>query len=195
MTRARALVAAGLAAAIFALVAAFLLSTMRSPDKPMIGGPFRLKSQTGEIVDSAALKGRPYALFFGFTHCPEICPTTMMDMQRLMDRLGPAAKDFKVYFVSVDPERDTPEVLRSYLASFEPHMVGLTGTPEEIAAVAKEFRAYFKKVPTGGGDYTMDHTALVYLMDAKGEFESVLGHQEEEARALAKMRALLRIPG
>ncbi len=161
----------------------------------MIGGPFRLKSQTGEIIDSAALKGRPYALFFGFTHCPEICPTTMMDMQRLIDKLGLPAKDFKVFFVSVDPERDTPEVLRSYLASFEPHVVGLTGTPEEIAAVAKEFRAYYKKVPTGGGDYTMDHTALVYLMDAKGAFENVLGYQEEEARALTKMRALLRISG
>lgn len=195
MTRARVLVAAGAAAAVLALVAAFLLSTMRSPDKPMIGGPFRLKSQTGEIVDSVALKGRPYALFFGFTHCPEICPTTMMDMQRLIDRLGPAGKDFRVFFVSVDPERDTPEVLRSYLASFEPHVVGLTGTPEEIAAVAKAFRAYYKKVPTGGGDYTMDHTALVYLMDAKGAFENVLGYQEEEGRALTKMRALLRVSG
>ena len=127
-------------------------------------------------------------LFFGFTHCPEICPTTMMDMQRLIDRLGPAGKDFRVFFVSVDPERDTPEVLRSYLASFEPHVVGLTGTPEEIAAVAKAFRAYYKKVPTGGGDYTMDHTALVYLMDREGKFVAPFNVKRPPADAAEELR-------
>lgn len=160
-------------------------------DKPLIGGPFRLKSQTGEIVSSAALEGRPYAIFFGFTRCPEICPTTMMDMQRLLDRLGPEANDFRVYFVSVDPERDTPEVLRSFLSSFDPRIVGLTGTPVEIAGIAKAFGVYYRKTPLSGDDYTMDHSAFVYLMDARGTYADSLGYQENEDRALAKLSALL----
>jgi protein SCO1 len=188
----RLLMVAGTVLAVLAMVAAIVLMGTKGGDAPFIGGPFRLESQTGEIVDSAELKGRAYAIFFGFTHCPEVCPTTMLDMQRLFDRLGPEAKDFKVYFVSVDPERDTPEVLRSYLAAFEPHMVGLTGTPDQIAKIARDFRVYYKKIPTGGGDYTMDHTAVVYLMDRNGEFADALAYQEQEDRALSKMRALLR---
>jgi protein SCO1 len=188
----RILLAVGTAFAVLAFIVAIMLATTNTGDRPLIGGPFRLKSQVGEIVDSAQLKGRPYAIFFGFTRCPEICPTTMMDMQRLVGRLGPEAKDFRVYFVSVDPERDTPEILRSYLSSFEPHVVGLTGTPDEIAQVAKAFRVYYRRVPTSDGDYTMDHTAAVYLMDAGGGFADALAYQENEDRALAKLRALLR---
>jgi protein SCO1 len=191
MKRERILIGSIAAVAAIFLLVAVLLSRSGSNSTIAIGGPFHLRSQTGEIVDSNALKGRPYAIFFGFTHCPEICPTTMMDMARLLERAGPRAKDFKVYFVSVDPERDTPEVLRSYLSSFEPHMVGLTGTPEEIAQVAKEFRVYYKKVPTTGGDYTMDHTAVVYLMGADGKFANALGFQEPEDRALAKLKSLM----
>lgn len=175
------------------IVLAVALLRPREIDRQIVGGPFRLKSQTGQIIDGGALKGAPYAIFFGFTHCPEICPTTMMDMQRLIDRLGPQAKDFKVYFVSVDPERDTPEILRSYLGAFEPYMVGLTGSPDEIAAVAKTFRVYYRKVPTSDGDYTMDHSAVVYLMGADGKFVDFVGYQEPESRALAKLRALLGI--
>lgn len=156
-----------------------------------IGGPFRLKDQNGQIVDSETLKGKPYAIFFGFTHCPEICPTTMTDMAALMGKLGDGAKGFKIYFVSVDPERDTPEKLRSYLGSFEPHMIGLTGTPDEIATVAKEFRVYYRKVPLDGGDYTMDHSAFVYLMGKDGAFRNVIGYQEKPDRALEKLKTLL----
>ena len=180
------------AAALAAVALAGLLYfTAGGPQATAIGGPFRLKSQTGEMIDSAALKGRPYAIFFGFTHCPEICPTTMADMAALMARLGPEAKDFRIYFVSVDPERDTPEVLRSYLASFEPNVVGLTGTPDEIAKVAKEFRVYYRKVPLDGGDYTMDHSAFVYLMGKDGGFRSVIGYQEKPDRALDKLKTLI----
>jgi protein SCO1 len=187
----RLLLIAGAVVAVAAIVAAIVL-TLSGGAAPFVGGPFRLKSQTGEIVDSAHLKGRPYAIFFGFTHCPEVCPTTMLDMQRLLDRLGPEAKDFKVYFVSVDPERDTPEVLRSYLAAFEPHMVGLTGTPDQIAKIARDFRVYYKKIPTRDGDYTIDHTAVVYLMDRNGGFADALAYQEPEDRAFSKVKALLR---
>ena len=180
------------AAALAAVALAGLLYfTAGGPQATAIGGPFRLKDQNGRIVDTVALKGKPYAIFFGFTHCPEICPTTMADMAALMARLGPEAKDFRIYFVSVDPERDTPEVLRSYLASFEPNVVGLTGTPDEIAKVAKEFRAYYRKVPLDGGDYTMDHSAFVYLMGKDGGFRSVIGYQEKPDRALNKLKTLI----
>ncbi|HRY05437.1 MAG TPA: SCO family protein [Beijerinckiaceae bacterium] len=180
------------AAALAAVALAGLLYfTAGGPQATAIGGPFRLKDQNGRIVDTVALKGKPYAIFFGFTHCPEICPTTMADMAALMARLGPEAKDFRIYFVSVDPERDTPEVLRSYLASFEPNVVGLTGTPDEIAKVAKEFRVYYRKVPLDGGDYTMDHSAFVYLMGKDGGFRSVIGYQEKPDRALDKLKTLI----
>jgi len=180
--------AAALAAVAFAGLMYF---TSSGPHAPAIGGPFRLKSQTGEVVDSAALKGKPYAIFFGFTHCPEICPTTMVDMAALMAKLGDEAKGFKIYFVSVDPERDTPDVLRNYLSSFEPHVIGLTGAPDEIADIARKFRIYYRKVPLDGGDYTMDHSAFVYLMGKDGGFRNVIGYQEKPDRALEKLKTLI----
>lgn len=180
--------AAALAAVAFAGLMYF---TSGGPHAPAIGGPFRLKSQTGEVVDSAALKGKPYAIFFGFTHCPEICPTTMVDMAALMAKLGDEAKGFKIYFVSVDPERDTPDVLRNYLSSFEPHVIGLTGAPDEIADIARKFRIYYRKVPLDGGDYTMDHSAFVYLMGKDGGFRNVIGYQEKPDRALEKLKTLI----
>ncbi len=178
------------AAAAVVLVAALLYVTVGSK-AGSIGGPFRLRSATGELVDSVSLKGKPYAIFFGFTHCPEICPTTMMDMAALMARLGDEAKGLRIFFVSVDPDRDTPAVLRDYLAAFEPHVVGLTGTPDEIAQVAKEFRVYYRKVRLTGDDYTMDHSAFVYLMGSDGNFFDVLGYQEAPDRALAKLKRLI----
>ncbi|MFO1114271.1 MAG: SCO family protein [Beijerinckiaceae bacterium] len=187
----RILLAFGTVAGALAFFAAILVTMTGGRDRPAIGGPFRLKSHIGETIDSVALKGHPYAVFFGFAGCPEVCPTTMLDMQRLLDRMGPPAQNFRVYFVSVDPERDTPEMLRYFLASFAPYIVGLTGTPAEIAGMAKSFGAYYRKVPTTGGDYTMDHSAFVYLMDATGNYVESIGYQEPEDRALAKLRALL----
>ncbi len=172
------------------LVAASFFGREQAP-AVAIGGPFRLMSQDGEILDSERLKGKPYGVFFGFTRCPEICPTTMMDMSALLNELGDKAKDFHLYFVSVDPERDTPAVLRDFLGSFEPKVTGLTGTPEEIAAIAKSFRVYYRKVPLEGGGYTMDHTAMVYLMDGEGRFAGVIPYQEDRAVSLKKLRFLL----
>ena len=159
--------------------------------RPAVGGPFQLVSQDGAIFDSARLNGKPYALFFGYTQCPDVCPTTLTDMAELLAELGPVARDFRILFVTIDPERDTPQVLRDYLASFEPHVTGLTGSAQQIADVAKSFRVYYKKVPLAGGGYTMDHTAIVYLMNAKGEFAGALSYQEDHALALKKMRRLL----
>jgi protein SCO1/2 len=135
-----------------------------------IGGPFQLKDQTGQTVTEASLKGKPTLIFFGFTHCPDICPTSLFEMSELLKALGSDADKVNAVFVSVDPERDTPAVMKDYLGSFDPHLRGLTGDPDAVAKMISAYRVYAKKVPLKDGDYTMDHTALIYLMDRNGRF-------------------------
>jgi len=135
-----------------------------------IGGPLNLEDQNGEPFTDAQMKGRPFLVFFGFTHCPDICPTTLFDMSQMMKALGPDADRTSALFITVDPERDTPKVLKDYLSNFDPHLRGLTGDRAQIDAAIKEYRVYAKKVPLENGDYTMDHTAVVYLMDKGGRF-------------------------
>ncbi len=135
-----------------------------------IGGPFNLEDQNGKPFTDAQMKGRPFLVFFGFTHCPDICPTTLFDMSQMMKALGPDAGRVGALFISVDPDRDTPQVLKDYLSNFDPHLRGLTGSQAQIDAAIKEYRVYAKKVPLENGDYTMDHTAIVYLMDKDGRF-------------------------
>ena len=135
-----------------------------------IGGPFRLVDQNGHAFSDQDLKGKAFLVFFGFTHCPDVCPTTLFEISEIMRNLGPEADRTAALFISVDPERDTPEAMKDYLASFDPHLRGLTGDAAALAAVAKAYRVYYKKVPLEGGDYTMDHTAIVYLMDKNGRF-------------------------
>jgi len=135
-----------------------------------IGGPFQLVDQDGRAVSDKDFRGKPFLVFFGFTHCPDVCPTTLFEVSEVMRRLGPDADRTAALFITVDPERDTPEKLKDYLSSFDPHLRGITGAPDKVAAVAKEYRVYFKKVPTDGADYTMDHTAIVYLMGKDGHF-------------------------
>lgn len=135
-----------------------------------IGGPFTLVNQDGQTVTERDFAGMPYLAFFGFTHCPDICPTTLQQISDVLAAMGPKADRLKVAFVTVDPERDRPDTLKTYLSSFDPRIVGLTGSPEQVAAAVKTFRAYAKKVPGQGNDYTMEHTALVYLMDAQNGF-------------------------
>lgn len=157
-----------------------------------IGGPFKLAASSGDVVDSDQLKGKPFAVFFGFTHCPEVCPTTLYEMSNALGKLGDDGKDLKVYFVTVDPERDTTEFLKNYLTSFDPRIVGLRPTPEQLPEVAKSYRVFYEKVPTEGGDYTMNHTALVYLMDREGRFFGTLDYEEKPDVRLAKLRRLLK---
>jgi protein SCO1/2 len=137
-----------------------------------VGGPFHLTNQDGRTVTDQDFKGKPFLVFFGFTHCPEVCPTTLFEISEVLRKLGPAADRTRALFITVDPERDTPAALKDYLSSFDSHLAGLTGDPASIAAVAKAYRVYYKKVPLDGGDYTMDHTAIVYLMDKQGHFVS-----------------------
>lgn len=156
-----------------------------------IGGPFRLTTQDGTMLTEADLKGRPFAVFFGFTHCPEVCPTTLWEISEALKALGPKAEGLKVLFVSVDPERDTPELLKRYLQSFDPRIIGLTGSNADIEAIAKAYRVYWRKVPTQDGDYTMDHTATVYLMDGTGAFAGTVSYQEQSEVLIAKLGKLL----
>jgi protein SCO1/2 len=156
-----------------------------------IGGPFRLASANGGVVDSQDLAGKPYAVFFGFTRCPEVCPTTMAEMSAALTELGDEGKDLRVFFVTVDPERDTAEFLKDYLSSFDPRIEALVPTAEELAAMARSFRAYYAKSPTSDGGYTMDHTATVFLMNRQGKLASTISYGEEQATRMAKLRKLL----
>jgi protein SCO1/2 len=160
-------------------------------EAPAIGGPFRLTAQDGTILDSKDLAGKPYAVFFGFTHCPEVCPTTLSELSYAFDDLGEEAGDLTVLFITVDPERDTPQVLNDYVSSFTGRIIGLSGTPEEIADVAKKFKAYYEKVPTSDGSYTMNHSAAIYLMGRDGTFKDAIGYDADHQQVLAKLRALL----
>jgi protein SCO1/2 len=156
-----------------------------------IGGPFNLVDTNGKPVTEKSLLGKPTAIFFGFTYCPEVCPTTMADMTAWLKALGPDADKLNVVFVSVDPERDTPAQLKLYLSNFDQRIQGFTGTPDEIAKTAKAYRVYYKKVPQEGGEYTIDHSSAIYLFDAKGGFVEPIAYQSPPDRAEGQLRRLL----
>ncbi|TKT57433.1 SCO family protein [Agrobacterium sp. LC34] len=164
---------------------------LSEPSTPAIGKPFELTSHKGAVVNNATLKGKPYLAFFGFTHCPDICPTTLFELTDLMTELGPEADRFNVAFITVDPERDTREMLAGYMSSFDSRIMALRGAPEQTQTAVKAFAAYARKVPTDGGNYTMDHTAGVYLMDADGAFKGTLDMHEPREVRLKKIRNLI----
>jgi protein SCO1/2 len=155
-----------------------------------IGGPFQLVDQDGRPVSDQDLKGHPFLVFFGFTHCPDVCPTTLFEVSEVLRALGPDADKVNALFVTVDPERDTPDKLKDYLASFDPHLRGLTGQSPAIDGIAKAYRVYVKKVPQENG-YTMDHTAIVYLMDKDGRFVAPFSLKRRPADAAADLRRYL----
>jgi protein SCO1/2 len=154
------------------------------------GAAFSLVDQKGAEITEAAFRDQPTAVFFGFTHCPEICPTTLFELDELLKKLGDEGKNIKVYFVTVDPERDTPEVLDAYVSNVSDRITGITGSPEKIAAMTKSFGIYSKKVPLDGGDYTMDHTASVLLLSNGGDFAGTIAYEENPDTALAKLKRL-----
>jgi protein SCO1 len=156
-----------------------------------IGGPFNLIDQDGQPFSDKDLKGKSFLVFFGFTHCPDVCPTTLFEISEIMRNLGPEADHTAALFISVDPERDTPAAMKDYLGSFDPHVRGLTGDAVALAAVAKAYRVYYKKVPLDGGDYTMDHTAIVYLMDKDGRFVAPFNMRRTADVAAADLRKRL----
>ena len=155
-----------------------------------VGGPFALTDQNGRTITDADLKGKPYLVFFGFTHCPDVCPTALFEISEVLRNLGPDAAKTSALFVTVDPERDTPEKMKEYLSSFDPNLVGLTGQPQALESMLKAYRVYYRKVPTEGG-YTMDHTALVYLMDKQGRFVAPFNLKRRPEEAAADLRRYL----
>jgi protein SCO1/2 len=155
------------------------------------GGPFRLQGSNGEIIDSKDLAGRPFAIFFGYTHCPDVCPTTLGQVSHVLAELGDQARDLRVFFVSVDPERDTPAVLKDYVGNFDHRIIGLSGSPPEIAKVAEEYKVFYERVTTSGDDYLMNHTALVFLMDGNSQLQSAISYNEDYPSYLRKFRVLL----
>ena len=146
------------------------LSPVPSVGASVIGGPFALVDQNGKPFSDQDMKGKPYLVFFGYTHCPDICPTTLFEMSQLYRKLGPDAGKVGALFITVDPDRDTQPVLKDYMSSFDPHLRGLTGDQKAIDQVMRDYRVYAKKVPVDGGDYSMDHSAIIYLMDKDGRF-------------------------
>jgi protein SCO1 len=196
MKRIRIVVWIAVAAFALAAGAAYLLRPnigMLPGQLPLaagIGGPFELTTHEGKRLSSSELAGTPFALFFGFTNCPDVCPTTMLELSNAIKALGPEADRMRFFFVSVDPERDTPEQLKLYLSNFDPHITGLVGTQEEIAVVAKAYRAIYEKVPTKDG-FTYNHTALVYLMGRDGRLAGTINYQESVDTQVKKLRRVI----
>ena len=135
-----------------------------------IGGPFQLVDQNGERFTDAQLKGKWHLVFFGYTHCPDTCPTTLNELSLAIDKIGRKREAVDVVLITVDPERDTPEVLKSYVQSFDAPVIALTGSPEQVAQVAKAYRVYYAKHPRPDGGYDMDHSAVIYVMNPEGRF-------------------------
>ncbi|MDB5653960.1 MAG: Copper-binding protein [Tardiphaga sp.] len=156
-----------------------------------IGGPFQLTDQAGQTVTEKNLKGKPTLIFFGFTHCPDVCPTSLFEISEVLRAMGKDADRVNAYFVSVDPERDTAAAMKDYLSSFDPHLQGLTGDDAAVAKVISGFRVYAKKVPLKDGDYTMDHTALIYLMDRNGNFVSPFNLKRKPEEAAEDLKRYL----
>ena len=142
-----------------------------------IGGPFHLVDQNGTPADESLLKGKWSAVYFGFTYCPDVCPTTLQALAEAQKQLRSRGKDLQVILITVDPERDTPALMKTYLDNpvFPKGTIGLTGSPEQIAAAAKAYRVYYKKAGTGDA-YSVDHAAITYLMNPKGQFVRVIGN-------------------
>ena len=164
-----------------------------SPGGKAFGAPFALIDQNGQPITEAAFQGHPTILFFGFTHCPDVCPTTLFEMDARLKLLGQEAANIKAYFVSVDPERDTAGIMKTYVSNVSDRIIGITGEPEKVAAMVKSFGVYSRKVPSDNGDYEMDHTASVFLLNSKGDFHGTIAFGEDPDAALEKLRRLARL--
>jgi protein SCO1/2 len=192
---------AHLRASLWALVAVAALAatglyayTIMIRPAPIDGlgqGDYRLMTASGESFTRASFNGNPSMLFFGFTHCPDVCPTSLAEMTLWYEALGEEANGLKAYFMTVDPERDTAEIMADYVA-WTGHVTAITGTPEEIDKAARSWAVYYAKVPLESGAYTMDHTASIFLLDRNGNFQGTIGYQESRDTALAKLRRLVK---
>jgi protein SCO1 len=183
-------IAFGLGLVALAVAAFVMLSPEQGTTRSAIGGPFELTTHDGRVITDAQLKGRPALIFFGFTHCPDVCPTALYELTEVFKKLGPDAK-IAAYFVTVDPERDTPAVMKDYVSNFDKRITGLSGDAAKTDAIMKAYRVYAKKVPGTNGDYTMDHTAIVYLMDKQGRFINAFNLSQAPEAAAKELQKYL----
>jgi protein SCO1/2 len=160
---------------------------------PVIGGPFTLQESNGQTVTDKNFRGKYMLVYFGYTYCPDVCPTTLNAVADALDKLGKKADDLQPLFITVDPRRDTPAVMKQYTEAFTPRLVGLTGTAEEIAAVAKEYRVYYAEHRTGPGpnDYSMDHSSILYLMGPNGRFIAPIRADASGAEIASELAKLI----
>lgn len=156
------------------------------------GSPFSLIDGSGQPITEKAFQGQPSLVFFGFTHCPEVCPTTLVEMDTLLNQLGDEGKDLRAYFVTVDPERDPPDVVGRYVGNVSKRITAISGDPQKVNQMVKDFKIFARKVPTEDGEYTMDHTASVLLLKSNGDFFGTIAYEENSETALAKLRRLVK---
>jgi protein SCO1/2 len=161
--------------------------------QPSIGGPFALTDQDGRTITSDSLKGKPTLIYFGYTFCPDACPTSLLLMETAVEQLGPdAVKKVNLVFITIDPERDTKELIKGFVSNFGSTFEGLTGTPDETAAAAHAYRVYYQKVPSkDGSPYLMDHSSIVYLLDSRGRFVTPFTHEAKAEQIAAALKKLL----
>jgi protein SCO1 len=185
---------------VFALIGLGLFVTLTSDLRPGagqrtgIGGPFVLTAGDGSVVTDRTYRGRWLLVYFGYTHCPDVCPTTLLAVSQTLQKLGPLAAKIQPLYISIDPERDTPQVMSEYVKSFDQRIVGLTGSPAEIAAVAKQYRVFYKKEPVeNSADYFMEHSAYIYVIDPSGRYVTLFPHDQTESpdQMAARLRELL----
>jgi protein SCO1 len=181
-------VAAAVVFVVLGLAAFLLVSPAQRPRAALIGGPFALQNGDGKTVSDQTLHGRPFLVYFGYTHCPDVCPTELARISDILTKMGD--KSIPALFITVDPERDTPKIMQDYVSSFNPAIVGLSGSPEAVGATEKTFRVFARKgEKQTDGDYSMDHSSIVYLMDKNGAFVEAFNVErspEEAAKDLEK---------
>ena len=194
-----AVIAVTLAVLLVAAAGALLALAMREGPKgaagtllaSAIGGPFHLVDQNSKPFSDADLKGKWHLVFFGYTHCPDTCPTTLNELSLALDQLGKERDAVAIVFITVDPERDTPDILKSYVESFDAPIVALTGTPAAVAQAAKDYRVYYAKHPRADGGYDMDHSAVIYVMDPQGRFTATFTPDSTAEAIASRLQKLL----
>ena len=156
-----------------------------------IGGPFRLTDGDGRTVTDQDFRGKWMLVYFGYTHCPDACPTALQDMANALDDIGAQKKDVAILFITIDPERDTPAIMKDYVAAFDANITPLSGSPEAVAAAAKAYHVYYAKHPTKDGGYDMDHSSIIYIMDPRGRFVANFTHETPPQQIAAKLKTLV----
>ncbi len=178
-----------LAALVLAAAAAVLLYAPARKGGPLIGGAFALTTSDGATVTDKDMLGHPYLVYFGYTHCPDVCPTALAQISDVFAKLP--GKPIKALFVTVDPERDSPKLMADYVSSFDPRIIGLSGSPQQIEEVEKAYRVYAQKAPVKDGDYAMDHSSVVYLMDRNGRFVEAFNLERSSSEAAKELESYL----